>query len=193
MLRKVQARGATVMLRRLRMWLCQMFEFGIDDERRPLLNSLPVPTGHLTSFKRDRKGNYPAITDPAEALTLMERIRRLDKYINRAALLLSARTFQRPPEIREAVWDEFNLDAGIWKIGADRMWFKAEHWIPLSTQCVQELRQLQGVVGTTGLLFPGQKPGRPISEGTLQSQLASMGYEGRHTPHGFRALADDHC
>lgn len=189
LLRAVEARGATVMLRRLRMWLRQMFEFGIDDERRPLLNTLPVPTGHLTSFKRDKKGNFPAITDPVNALKLMQAIRRLDKYINRAALLLSARTFQRPTEIREADWKEFDLDAGIWRIGAERMWFKAEHWVPLSRQCAQELRALQGVVGDSGLLFPGRKDGRPISEGTLQSQLASMGYAGKHTPHGFRAMA----
>jgi len=188
-LRKVEARGATVMLRRLRMWLRQMFEFGIDDERRPLLNSLVVPTGHLTSFKRDKKGNYPAITKPTEALELMRAIRRLDKYINRAALLMSARTFQRPTEIREAKWEEFDLDAGIWRISAHRMWFKAEHWVPLSRQCVEELRTLQGVVGDTGWLFPGQKDGRPISEGTLTSQLNSMGYQGKHTPHGFRAMA----
>lgn len=189
LLRKVEARGATVMLRRLRMWLRQMFEFGIDDERRPLLKSLVVPTGHLTSFKRDKKGNFPAITDPDEALKLMKAIRRLDKFINRAALLLSARTFQRPSEIREANWEEFDLDAAIWRISSDRMWFKAEHWVPLSRQCVEELRALQGVVGDVGLLFPGRNPGRPISEGTLTSQLNSMGYEGRHTPHGFRAMA----
>jgi len=188
-LRTVEQRGATVMLRRVRMWLRQMFEFGIDDERRPLLNTLPVPTGHLTSFKQDKRGNYPAITDPVEALELMKRIRRLGKYINRAALLLSARTFQRPTETREAVWEEFDLDAGIWRIAADRMWFETEHWVPLSRQCVEELRALQGVVGDTGLLFPGIKPGKPISEGTLRSQLISMGYEGKHTPHGFRAMA----
>lgn len=87
LLRKVEVRGATVMLRRLRMWLRQMFEFGIDDERRPLLASLVVPTGHLTSFKRDKKGNFPAITDPAGALKLFKEIRRLDKYINRAAIV----------------------------------------------------------------------------------------------------------
>ncbi len=85
LLRKVEVRGATVMLRRLRMWLRQMFEFGIDDERRRLLASLVVPTWHLTSFKRDKKGSFPAITDPAGALKLVKEIRRLDKYINRAA------------------------------------------------------------------------------------------------------------
>jgi hypothetical protein len=36
-LRVIESRGAVVMVRRVRMWLRQMFEFGVEHEARPLL------------------------------------------------------------------------------------------------------------------------------------------------------------
>jgi integrase len=187
-LRAIEARGSTVMLRRVRMWMRQMFEFAIDDDARGLVHS-PVPTGQLVSYKKDRAGHFAAVVDPEEAKQLIRAITQLGNYVNRAALLLSVHTFQRPTEIREAVWAEFDLDAGLWVIPAGRMKLDREHWVPLSVEMVAILRAHQGVVGRSGWLFPGRKYGSCLSAGTLQSQLISMGFEGRHTPHGFRAMA----
>ncbi|MEN9315470.1 MAG: hypothetical protein RIS35_1863 [Pseudomonadota bacterium] len=192
-LRKIEARDAEVMVGRVRMWLRQMFDFGVDDERRERLTVSPVPTGHMSSFKgyRRRKGHYPAITDPEEVPGLMRLCRRTPNAIIRAALLFSAYVWQRPTEIREATWREFDLDAAKWVIPAARMKGEREHWVPLAPQVVALLRHHQGVVGDdpNAWLFPGRKYGKPISAGTLQSYLSSHGFEGRHCPHGFRATA----
>lgn len=192
-LRRIEAREAEVMVGRVRMWLRQMFEFGVDDERRTLLTASPVPTGHMSSFSgyRRKKGHFPAITNPDEVPALMRLCRRTPNVINRTALLLSAYVWQRPSEIREAKWREFNLDAAKWVIPEARMKQGREHWVPLAPQVVELLRRHQGVVGDEpdGWLFPGRRYGRPISQGTLQSYLSSHGFEGRHCPHGFRAMA----
>lgn len=188
-LRAIEERGALDLVRRVRMWLRQLWEFGIDSEKWPAVESNPVRQGQLKSFKAAKKGHFPAITDAAQVPKLMQVIRLTNSTITRHALLLSAYVWQRPGEIREATWDEFDLDAGKWVIPAARMKMKREHWVPLAPQVVDLLRLHQGLVGTEGYLFPGQKRGEPISEATVQKRLKDAGYKGIHTPHGFRAMA----
>lgn len=185
-LRGLEAREALEMLRRVRMWMRQVFEFGIDCER---VTGNPVPSGQLRAFKAHEKGHFPAITRPEDVAPLMRAIRAHGQPVVRAALMLSAYVWQRPSEIREAAWSEFDLDAARWTIPADRMKLRREHIVPLAPQVVQLLRQHAGVVGVADRLFPGLRHGKPLSEATLGAALATMGYHGRHTPHGFRAMA----
>jgi integrase len=188
-LRAIEERGAYEMVRRVRMWLRELFEYGIDDEERPELVVSPIPMGTLKSFKTRRTKSYPAVTNAGDVQALMRALRSTEHWSIRTALLFSAYVFQRPTEIREAVWSEFNLDEGRWVIPEERMKLRLEHWVPLAPQVVALLRQHQGVVGSEGWLFPGRAYGKPLSEGTLSGRLNVCGYEGKHTPHGFRAMA----
>lgn len=188
-LRVVEGRGALEMVRRLRMWLRELFEFGIDDEKRPALLASPVPMGTLRSFKPHKARNFPAVTNAPAVPKLMVALRSTGNWTVRAALLFSAYVFQRPTEIRAARWEEFDLEAARWVIPAERMKLRLEHWVPLATQVVQLLRQHQGVVGDEGWLFPGRRYDMPLSEGTLSARLNACGYDGKHSPHGFRAMA----
>lgn len=188
-LRKIEDRGAYEMVRRVRMWLREMFEYGIDDEERPELVVSPIPMGTLKSFKTRRTKSYPAVTNAGDVAGLMRELRKTEHWTIRTALLFSAYVFQRPTEIREATWAEFNLEEALWVIPEERMKLRLEHWVPLAPQVVALLKQHQGVVGSEGFLFPGRKYGQPLSEGTLSGRLNVCGYEGKHTPHGFRAMA----
>lgn len=185
-LRGMEARDALVMLRRVRMWLALLYEYAIDAER---VQASPVPRGHLKSFMPPKIGNFPAITNAAGVAPLMRAIRAHDKPVVKTALLLSAYVWQRPTEVREADWDEFDLAAAKWVIPAERMKLGREHWVPLAPQVVLLLRQHQGVVGSVGWLFPGQRYGKTLSEATLGATLETLGFKGLHTPHGFRAMA----
>lgn len=184
-LRGMEARGALQMLRRVRMWLKQVYEYALDAE---LVQSSPVPTQQLKSFLRPTEGHHPAITDPAAVPKLMRAIRAYAHPVTRAALLLAAYTWQRPTEVREADWREFDLEAARWVIPAERMKLSREHWVPLPSQVVALLRAYQGVVGGTGWVFPGRVSGKPLSEGAMLMALKHMGFSGIHTPHGFRAM-----
>jgi integrase len=189
-LREIEDRGAVVMVRRVRMWMRKMFEFGIEHEDWPELEASPVPMGTLKSFRGIKARHFPAITDAQQVPALVRRLHAInDNAIIRAALLMSAHTFQRPSEIREATWTEFDLDAARWTIPAERMKGRQEHWVPLSAQVVALLRTHAGVVGDEGLLFPGRRYNSPISEGTLTGRLNAMGFHRKHSPHGFRAMA----
>ena len=185
-LRALEARGALVMLRRVRMWMKQLYEFALDAD---LVQASPVPTGHLKSFMDPKPGHFPALTNPGDVGPLLRSIAGYNKPVVRAALMLSAHLWQRPSEIRLATWDEVDLDAARWVIPAARMKLEREHWVPLSPSVVRMLRAHAGVVGDEGMLFPGQRIDKPLSEATLGQALETLGYKGRHTPHGFRAMA----
>lgn len=110
----------------------------------------------------------------------------------RLALRLTMLTLARTKEIRGATWAEFHDldgDAPIWRIPSARMKAKRAHDVPLSRQAVQVLRELRGYTGDDEYLFPHErKRDKPMSENAMLYALWSMGYRGRMTGHGFRAL-----
>ncbi len=96
----------------------------------------------------------------------------------------------RPSELREASWDEFDLDNALWLIPAARMKRRREHLVPLPSQAVALLRELHNITGSFPLLFPGRSDAtKPRSNTVFLMALRRLGYEGRQTGHGFRHLA----
>lgn len=96
----------------------------------------------------------------------------------------------RPSELREARWEELDLDAGLWLIPAERMKRRREHLVPLPHQAVELLRELHNLTGSYTLLFPGRSDTtKPRSNTVFLMALRRLGYEGRQTGHGFRHLA----
>ena len=63
--------------------------------------------------------------------------------------------------------------------------------VSLSRQALKILRELHPLTGDGTYVFPGLRPGRPISDGTINKVLRTMGYDTRNeiTGHGFRAMA----
>ncbi|MBU3738754.1 MAG: DUF4102 domain-containing protein [Rhodoferax sp.] len=105
------------------------------------------------------------------------------------ALRLLMLTATRPGEVRGAMWSEFNLDAALWTIPAERMKMKMEHRVPLSRQAVDVVQSMRALSGDRLLVFPSPfYPVKSLSENTFNSALARLGYKGSATAHGFRAL-----
>jgi integrase len=145
--------------------------------------------------------SHPAITDPK---ALGELLRKIDEYDQQpatvAALKLLPLVFCRPGELRLATWSEVSIDygkrsaddleQGQWVIPADRTKLRREHLVPLADQAVAILRELYRLTGRGELVFPSLRPGRPLSENTLNVALRSLGYDGKtHVAHGFRSTA----
>jgi integrase len=101
--------------------------------------------------------------------------------------------FTRPTELREAEWEEFDLDKAEWRIPAERMKMKRPHIVPLSRQALAIIQTLQKTTGTGQYLFPGtprQEEPAPISGLTLNQALKYMGFTpDKMVPHGFRSIA----
>ncbi|SEH96704.1 tyrosine-type recombinase/integrase [Paracoccus alkenifer] len=93
-------------------------------------------------------------------------------------------TAMRSLEVRDATWDEIDLDAATWTIPADRMKMKRPHRVPLSPRAVAILKEARALFGGTGRLFPGMKKGRPLSDVTLSKTVKGLGFP--VDIHGFR-------
>ncbi|WP_201027705.1 tyrosine-type recombinase/integrase, partial [Salmonella enterica] len=60
--------------------------------------------------------------------------------------------------------------------------------VPLSRQAMEEAKRAHEVTGRYRMLIAGRNdPRKPISDGTVNSLLKRMGYQGRLTGHGIRA------
>ena len=102
-----------------------------------------------------------------------------------------ALTFVRPGELRAAEWAEFDLDAGVWSIPAEKMKMKRPHRVPLAPRAVAILRELQAITGGGKFLFPSIRSSeRCMSENTINAALRRLGFaQDEMTGHGFRSAA----
>jgi len=89
--------------------------------------------------------------------------------------------------LRLAEWKEFDLDKAIWEVPKERMKMRRPHMVPLSTQVVEALREIQVATGRYSLVFPGRNDiTKPMSEASINQVLKRIGYHGKATGHGFR-------
>jgi integrase len=187
MIRKIEERGAYDLAHRVLQVCGQVFRYGIATGRceRDLSRDLQ---GALTPHKK----THQAAVRPEELPALLQAIAKYDEIGDRQtrlALQLLTLTFVRTNELIGAEWQEFDLEAGIWTVPAARMKMKAEHIVPLSKQSVAILRELREIGGGSRFVFPGRHREKPISNNTMLFALYRLGYKGKMTGHGFRAVA----
>jgi integrase len=77
-------------------------------------------------------------------------MKSLSKSRNRLAPLV----FVRPTELRLAEWSEFYLDLQEWRISLQRVKMRVPHIVPLSTQAIALLRDIQPATGDGRYVFP---------------------------------------
>ena len=151
------------------------------------------------ALKRPVVKHFAAVTKPEPLAVLL---RAIDTYqgsfVVRSALKLAPLLMLRPGELRQARWEEFDLDNGLFYVPSIRLKrTKAEkqnglpHFVPLARQAVTILEELFQQTGHTGLVFPAEgRTGRCMSDNTLNAALRAMGYtKDAATAHGFRATA----
>jgi integrase len=104
-------------------------------------------------------------------------------------------TAARSGETRLARWIEVDKTAALWNIPAERMKAKRAHIVPLSPRCLEILQALRAVYPCApgDLLFPGTKPGAPLSDMTLTKVLRDMGLADKATAHGMRSAFKVWC
>ena len=139
---------------------------------------------------RHKTKSRAAITDPKALGGLMRAVAGYEgQNTTRLGLELLAIVATRPSELRLGEWSEFDFDAKVWKIPAERMKMRIEHAVPLPDRAVTLLMELKEETGHGRLLFPSTRSfHRPISENTLNGALRRLGYTGQEmTSHGFRA------
>lgn len=187
-LKKIENRGAGEMARRAGQYCGQIFRYAVVTgraERNPT-------TDLKDALKPVRHGHFAALepNDLPEFLHTLERNDARLFILTRLAIRLMLLTFVRTGELIAAAWDEFDLEGAKWAIPAERMKMRKAHIVPLSRQSVAILKQLQAMNGKYRWVFASPtKPRQHMSNNTILKALERLGYKGRMTGHGFRALA----
>lgn len=147
--------------------------------------------GHLDKLlprpKKLTRGHHAAMPfDKVPAF--VEQLRQVGS-VSAYALEFLILTAARSGEVRGARWDEFDEGKALWMVPAGRMKGNREHRIPLPPRCLAILADMR-LVQRSGFVFPGVKPGMPLSVMALEMQMRRLGYY-QFTPHGFRSAFRD--
>lgn len=187
-LKRIEAKGHRETARRTRAYASRVFRHGVattrckNDPAALLTDALSSPVVR----------HHAAITDPAR---LGFFLRAADAYtggpVVRIAMNLLPHVFLRPGELRRALWSEIDWQGAVWVVPAERTKLRRPHAVPLSTQSVALLRELEIHSGGFDYMFPGQRTHlRPMSENAMNPAFRRMGFAADEiTSHGLRATA----
>jgi integrase len=189
-LRRVEARGLNETAHRTLSVAGRVWRYAISTGRAARDITLDLK-GALTPTVVK---NLPAIKDPRAIGKLL---RAMDGYIGtpvvRIALALTPLLCVRPGELRRMEWTELDLDADqpMWRISAEKMKMRQLHLVPLATQAVELLREIESHTHGGKYVFPSARGGgRPMSENAINLALRALGFDGdTQVAHGFRTVA----
>lgn len=184
-LNKLDAKGRHDYVRKVRMWLAQLWDWAIEQ-------------GHATenpprSIKPERAfGKKPvqhfAALELRDMPAFMRRLEAEGELQSVLALRLLALTWVRTNELRFMRWDEI-VDGNVWLIPAGKMKRRRDHMVPLSAPALEILQKLKNRAGNSPYVLPAEhRPDRPISENAVLALLYRMGYKGEMTGHGLRSV-----
>lgn len=151
--------------------------------------------GHLANLlpKRQKlqRGHHPAL--PFEQVPDFIARLRERKAVSALALEFTILTAARTGEVFGATWGEIDLKQRLWTVPPGRMKAGRLHRVPLTDRCIEILDEME-TLRTTGLpsayVFPGARPGRPLSNMVYKALFTRMGVDGI-TAHGFRSSFRD--
>lgn len=176
-IKRIEARGAGDMAGRVLQRVKSIYRWAVVHgrlERNPMLDLMPA------EILKPRAVQHRAALPVQEVPRFLDLLDAYEGGSNTAqALRLLMLTATRPGEVRGALWSEFDLDAGLWVIPAERMKMRQEHRVPLSRQALELLRSIQSLrtdsADAPGLVFPSPSyRSKPLSENTLNSAMARM-------------------
>ncbi len=185
-IRKIESRGAVETAHRALANCGQVFRYAVATGR-----AARDPTGDLRGALSPVKGeHFAAVTEPNKVAELL---RTLDSYQGTltvaSALRLAPLVFVRPGELRNAVWEDINLDDAEWCYHVTKT--DSDHIVPLATQAVTILRNLHALTGSGQYVFPGARSnGRPMSDNAILAAMRRLEIsKDEMSGHGFRAMA----
>lgn len=188
-LQRIEDRGALETAHNARQVLGQVFRYAKQTRRvseNPALDLKGALKPKVTT-------HHAAITEPAEFGKLL---RAIDSYEGshtvRCLLKLCPLLFQRPGEMIAMQWAEIDWKLALWRIPGDKMKMKQAHDVPLSTQALSVLKDLEPLTGNMPYVFPNARRRKHhVSPATINSALQKLGYDTKtqQCAHGFRASA----
>jgi integrase len=146
-------------------------------------------TARALPRQNDRAEHHAALAY-ADVPAFVESLRGSNaNLITKLALEYLILTAARTGEVLGARWDEFDLNAKVWTIPADRMKAKREHRVPLPPRAVAILEEAKWLSANSPYVFAGARENRPMSNMALMQVLRRLNVP--VTVHGFRSSFRD--
>lgn len=187
-LRKIEARGASEMAHRVRVICGQVFRYAIATGRA----DRDVAADIRDALVPHKSTPHPAVSEAELPALLKDIAGYRGDPVTRAVLELLALTFVRVEELVGATWEELDLDRQMWTIDGRRMKVKNDqgHLVPLSKQTLPVFEEMRALNGHRPFVFAmdNNRSGYLSTQAPLYA-LHRMGWKGRMTVHGFRAVA----
>lgn len=183
---KIVKKGNVETAHRVKTLISLVFRYGVATSRAD------------SDVTRDLKGYLPktqvkhqhALYKPDEVSRLLKDIQAYQgHFATSAALRISPLVFTRPGDTRQMLWEQINFDKAQWELPSTKN--GAPLIVPLSHQAVVILKEIEPVTKHRSLyVFPNARDAkRPMSNVAITAALDRMGYGGKMTAHGFRAMA----
>jgi integrase len=178
-------RGTLETAKRMKQLMGQIFRYAAQ---RGLCQHNPA--ADLRDILPSQEEKHHACIHPSELPALIGKIEGMGDNFGKYAMQLLMLTFVRTGELIGARWGEIDWDKEEWHIPKERMKMRRPHVVPLSSQVLEILRELQKATGEKEhIFFSAASKAKHISNGAVLMGLRRMGYQNKMTGHGFRTLA----
>ena len=189
---KIKGRGSPQAALLARNVIKRLYDYAIDRQVVVTINPAKMLVARFiaTQSSRERVLSPEEIGKVLRAVYLSDMARP-----NKLALHLLCITMVRKSELRNAEWSEFDFEAAIWRIPAERMKKEKEHWVYLSTQAVGMFKELKALATSEVYVFPARhgREDKPICKSTLNQAIKILDMDVQHfVLHDFRRTASTH-
>ncbi|MCX2961899.1 tyrosine-type recombinase/integrase [Rodentibacter caecimuris] len=187
-LQRVEQRNNIDMANRLAGYINEILNFAVNGGLIPFNPCLKMNK----TLKQHKKENNPHINSE-ELPAFMEalanaKIQPQTRFLVQFQML----TMTRPNEASGAQWSEIDLTKKLWTIPAERMKAREVHIIPLSSQAIKILEELEPITGRFKYIFPKRGNNHePMNSSSANMAIKRLGYAGKQTAH-LRGLARTH-
>lgn len=187
-LRPVEEAGYLETVKRTAQVMNEVMTYAVNSG---LIHANPL-AGIRDVFKKHKVKHMTAL-EPHELPELVQSLSRATQVNMTTKLLIEwqLHTMTRPSEAAGAQWSEIDLERGLWVIPPERMKMKREHVIPLTDQTMKILDEVRPITGHSMYVFASSVKGgqKPTDAESINKALQRIGFKGRTTAHGLRALA----
>lgn len=167
-IRKIEAKGQNETAHRILNLINQVYQYGLTVGRAK--HNIAADINARLALDPIVVKHMPTIVEP----TLIKQfLNGLDRYSGtlavQTALKLMPYVALRPANIRAAEWKEFDFEKKIWRIPAEKIKMKSDHYVPLTDRMIEIVEIMKPFTGDGRYVFCTQLRGNdyPLSENTL--------------------------
>lgn len=175
-----------MMARKVRSRIGQVLAFAKAQGWRT--EALPDVRELRSGLSKQKKGGHFAAMPFAEVPAFFASEHAKANAASRSALLFTILTAARSGEVRQATWEQIDLEARTWTRPASIMKMDVGHVVTLSDAAVALLEDYTPEDMREGLIFRGQRGGM-LTDMALSMTMRDTGHKG--TVHGFRSSFRD--